>query len=200
MNVVLLSGGSGKRLWPLSNDIRSKQFIKIFQTADGNYESMVQRVYRQLRMADKDVRVTVATSRAQVSSIRNQLGEYVKISVEPCRRDTFPAIALSVAYLHDVLGVNEQEAVVVCPVDPYVETNYFEALKELGARAQASESNLVLMGIEPTYPSEKYGYIIPERKDAVSKVAVFKEKPSESEAIKYISQGALWNGGVFHFV
>ena len=199
MNVVLLSGGSGKRLWPLSNDIRSKQFIKIFQTADGNYESMVQRVYRQLRMADKDVRVTVATSRAQVSSIRNQLGEDVKISVEPCRRDTFPAIALSVAYLHDVLGVNEQEAVVVCPVDPYVETNYFEALKELGARAQASESNLVLMGIEPTYPSEKYGYIIPERKDAVSKVAVFKEKPSESEAIKYISQGALWNGGVFAF-
>lgn len=48
MNIILLSGGSGKRLWPLSNDIRSKQFIKIFKTADG-YESMVQRVYRQIK-------------------------------------------------------------------------------------------------------------------------------------------------------
>ena len=54
MNIILLSGGSGKRLWPLSNDIRSKQFIKIFKTENGDYESMVQRVYRQIRaMAGK---------------------------------------------------------------------------------------------------------------------------------------------------
>ena len=61
MNIILLSGGSGKRLWPLSNDIRSKQFIKIFKTADG-YESMVQRVYRQITEVDKDASVTIATS------------------------------------------------------------------------------------------------------------------------------------------
>lgn len=53
MNIVLLSGGSGKRLWPLSNDIRSKQFIKIFKCPDGSYESMVQRVYRQIKQVDK---------------------------------------------------------------------------------------------------------------------------------------------------
>ena len=64
MNIILLSGGSGKRLWPLSNDIRSKQFIKIFKTADG-YESMVQRVYRQIKEVDADASVTIATSKTQ---------------------------------------------------------------------------------------------------------------------------------------
>lgn len=199
MNIVLLSGGSGKRLWPLSNDTRSKQFIKIFKTDDGGYESMVQRVYRQIRSVDGDADVTIATSKSQVSAIHNQLGENVGISVEPCRRDTFPAIALAAAYLHDVRGVSEEEAVVVCPVDPYVEEDYFEALQRLGEHAAVSEANLVLMGIEPTYPSAKYGYIIPESKDVISKVYVFKEKPTEEKAQEYIDQGALWNGGVFAF-
>ena len=121
MNIVLLSGGSGKRLWPLSNDIRSKQFIKIFKTPEGDYESMVQRIYGQIKSVDPSANITIATSKTQVSAIHNQLGDQVGISVEPCRRDTFAAIALATAYLHDVMGVPEEEAVVVCPVDPYVE-------------------------------------------------------------------------------
>ena len=199
MNIVLLSGGSGKRLWPLSNDTRSKQFIKIFRTDTGDYESMVQRVYRQICAVDATANVTIATSKAQVSAIHNQLGTDVGISVEPCRRDTFPAIALAAAYLHDERGVLETESVVVCPVDPYVEQDYFEALKELGRQAAQSEANLVLMGIEPTYPSAKYGYIIPESKNTVSRVSMFKEKPDEETAKDYIGRGALWNGGVFAF-
>ena len=198
MNIVLLSGGSGKRLWPLSNDIRSKQFIKIFKTENG-YESMVQRVYRQIKKIDTDAKVTIATSKTQVSAIHNQLGDEVGISVEPCRRDTFPAIALATAYLHDVLGVSENEAVVVCPVDPYVEDDYFAALKALGEQADKGEANLVLMGIEPTYPSEKYGYIIPESKDEVSAVSTFKEKPDTKTSESYIAQVALWNCGVFAY-
>ena len=199
MNLVLLSGGSGQRLWPLSNDIRSKQFIKIFHREDGELESMVQRVYRQIKAVDTDATVTIATSKSQVSAIHNQLGEEVGISVEPCRRDTFPAIALAAAYLKDVQGVGEEESVVVCPVDPYVENDYFEALKALGDRAAVSNANLVLMGIEPTYPSEKYGYIIPIGKEQVSKVSMFKEKPTKEVAKDYIAKGALWNGGVFAF-
>ena len=199
MNLVLLSGGSGQRLWPLSNDIRSKQFIKIFHREDGELESMVQRVYRQIKAVDTDATVTIATSKSQVSAIHNQLGEEVGISVEPCRRDTFPAIALAAAYLKDVQGIGEEESVVVCPVDPYVENDYFEALKALGDRATVSSANLVLMGIEPTYPSEKYGYIIPIGKEQVSKVSMFKEKPTEEVAKDYIAKGALWNGGVFAF-
>ena len=199
MNIVLLSGGSGKRLWPLSNDIRSKQFIKIFHRPDGTLESMVQRVYRQILETDPQATVTIATAKSQVSAIHNQLGENVGISVEPCRRDTFPAIALSAAYLKDVRGLGENEPVVVCPVDPYVENDYFEALKKLNDRALVSGANLVLMGIEPTYPSEKYGYIIPTGTEQVSRVSMFKEKPTEAVAREYISKGALWNGGVFAF-
>ncbi len=199
MNIVLLSGGSGKRLWPLSNDVRSKQFIKIFKTPHGSYESMVQRIYRQIKTADKDANITIATSRAQVSAIHNQLGDDIGISVEPCRKDTFPAIVLASAYLTDVRGVNPEESVVVCPVDPYVEDAYFEALKSLGRLAEKGDANLVLMGIEPTYPSEKYGYIIPESNDTVSSVSTFKEKPDMETAKEYIAQGALWNGGVFAY-
>lgn len=199
MNIILLSGGSGKRLWPLSNDIRSKQFIKIFKNPEGQYESMVQRVYSQIRKTDPEANITVATSKTQVSAIHNQLGDAVGVCVEPCRRDTFPAIALATAYLHDRKGVSEEESVVVCPVDPYVEDDYFAALKELGRLAAEGEANLVLMGIEPTYPSEKYGYIIPTDASPVSQVATFKEKPDTQTAREYIRKGALWNGGVFAY-
>ena len=200
MHIVLLSGGSGKRLWPLSNEVRSKQFIPIFKREDGSYESMVQRVFRQIRTVEPEATVTIATSKSQVSSIHNQLGDAVGISVEPCRRDTFPAIALASAYLHDMQGVGLDEAVVVCPVDPFVEDDYFEALKRLSELAQSGTANLTLMGIKPTYPSSKYGYIIPREKDAeVSFVETFKEKPTEEVAAQYIAQGALWNGGVFAY-
>ena len=199
VNIVLLSGGSGKRLWPLSNDIRSKQFIKIFKNENGEYESMVQRVYRQIKKIDSDATVTIATSKTQVSAIHNQLGEDVGISVEPCRRDTFPAIALATAYLVDVMQVDPEESVVVCPVDPYVQEDYFAALKELAIKADKGEANLVLMGIEPTYPSEKYGYIIPESTEQTAMVQTFKEKPTAKVAEEYIAQGALWNGGVFAY-
>lgn len=199
MNIVLLSGGSGKRLWPLSNDIRSKQFIKIFKKEDGTYESMVQRVYRQIKKVDAEAKVTIATSKTQVSSIHNQLGTDVGISIEPCRRDTFPAIVLAASYLVDVMNVDENESVVVCPVDPYVEDDYFEAVQALSLQADKGEANLVLMGMEPTYPSEKYGYIIPASSDDVAMVETFKEKPTAAVAQEYIAQGALWNGGVFAF-
>lgn len=209
MNIVLLSGGSGKRLWPLSNDIRSKQFIKIFRKPEnsvpmgteysGGYESMVQRVYRQIKTADKDATVTIATSKSQVSAIHNQLGEGVGISVEPCRRDTFPAIALATAYLHDMQGVGLDEAVVVCPVDPYVNDDYFAAIQKLWGLAQTGTANLMLMGIDPTYPSEKYGYILPTSTDVVAMVDTFKEKPDAATAQKYIDAGGLWNSGAFAY-
>ena len=199
MNIILLSGGSGKRLWPLSNDIRSKQFIKIFKDKNGKYESMLQNMYRNIRNIDKNAIITIATSKNQVSTIKNQIGEDIGISIEPCRRDTFPAIALATAYLHDVKQVQLDEPVVVCPVDPYVDENYFKALDSLYNLAENSKTNLTLMGIDPTYPSEKYGYIIPENKDKVSKVKMFKEKPTTEVAKQYIEQGALWNGGIFAY-
>ena len=199
MNIVLLSGGSGKRLWPLSNDIRSKQFIKIFRMEDGSYESMVQRMYRMLREVDRDAVITIATSKSQVSSIHNQIGTDVGISVEPCRRDTFPAIALAASYLCHVQGVGMDEPVIVSPIDPYVDSDYFKALSKLSEHVASTDTHLSLMGIEPTYPSEKYGYVIPEDMGEFSPVSAFKEKPDKETAAEYIKQGALWNAGVFGF-
>ncbi len=199
MNIVLLSGGSGKRMWPLSNDIRSKQFIKLFKNDAGEYESMVQRVYRQIKTVDREANITIATSKTQVSAIHNQLGEQVSVCVEPTRRDTFPAIALAAAYLHDELGIDRNEPVVVCPVDPYVDNSYYEAVARMGEAAAKGDKNITLMGVEPTYPSEKYGYIIPKSSKELSDVSEFKEKPDLDTAKKYIKDGALWNGGVFAF-
>lgn len=198
MNIILLSGGSGKRLWPLSNDIQSKQFIRLFKNEDDSYESMLQRVYRQITSVS-DSRITIATSRTQVSAIKNQLGDKVSICIEPCRRDTFPAIALAAEYLHDILKVSRDEVIIVCPVDPYVENSYYECVKSLEEHVKNSDAGLTLMGIEPTYPSDKYGYIIPEDKSEVSKVSCFKEKPDKATAVGYLKQGALWNAGVFAF-
>lgn len=198
MNIILLSGGSGKRLWPLSNGIRSKQFIKLFKNND-EYESMLQRVYRQISMVDTEAKITIATSKSQASAIKNQLGEKVSICVEPCRRDTFPAIVLAASYLYDEMGVGKNETVVVLPVDPYVNNTYYEAIKTLQVLVEQGNANLTLMGIEPTYPSAKYGYIIPENNRNVSKVKEFKEKPVVETAKKYLLQNALWNAGIFAF-
>lgn len=199
MNIILLSGGSGRRLWPLSNDVRSKQFIKLLQSENGEYESMVQRVYRQITEVDAEAKVTIATSKSQVSAIRNQLGDKVSVCVEPCRRDTFPAIALAAAYLHDEIGVDGNECVIVCPVDHYVDNEYFEAVKSLEKCQKEGGANLMLMGIKPTHPSTRYGYIIPKTATVTSAVREFKEKPDKETAEKYIAQGALWNAGVFSF-
>ncbi len=199
MNIILLSGGSGKRLWPLSNDIRSKQFIKLFQNENCEYESMVQRVYRQIQKVDGDANISIATGKSQVSAILNQIGPDTSVCVEPARRDTFPAIALAAAFLYSEKGLSLEDTAVICPVDPFVNDDYFEALKELYEFACNNEANLTLMGVEPTYPSEKYGYIIPDNGEHYSKVVAFKEKPSEEVAKAYISDGALWNCGVFAF-
>ncbi len=199
MNIVLLSGGSGKRLWPLSNEVRSKQFVKIFRSKEKDYQSMVQRVYQQIKEVNPETRILVTTSKTQVSAIHHQLGSEVEVCVEPCRKDTFPAIVLATAYLHDVKHLSEEEVVVVCPIDPYVEKDYFEALEELAVEAKKGKANLVLMGIEPTYPSEKYGYIIPDNTEKISNVKEFREKPDLEKAKTYLLQGALWNGGVFAY-
>ena len=196
MNIVMLSGGSGKRLWPLSNEIRSKQFIKIFRRENGIYESMIQRMYRQLREAFSEADIVVTASRAQIPTLHNQLGENVEICVEPAGKNTFPALALVAAWLKDVRCLKEDEPVLICPVDPYVEEDYYEALRSLWQRANTQEG-LFLLGILPTYPSEKYGYILPAKDCEFGPVDAFWEKPSRDLAQQYISRGALWNGGVF---
>lgn len=205
MKIILLSGGSGKRLWPLSNDARSKQFLKVLTRPDGKKESMIQRVVRQIKSAGLTDDIVVATGASQKDSIENQLGDALSVVIEPCRRDTFPAILLACSYLASK-GTPSDEPVIVMPCDSFTEDKYFEVIAGMAKAVSYEVADLVLMGIEPTYPSEKYGYIVPEAKLSVvgcqlsaMKVKRFTEKPDVETAEKLISEGALWNGGVFAF-
>ncbi|WP_191566674.1 sugar phosphate nucleotidyltransferase [Metabacillus idriensis] len=202
MKLVLLSGGSGKRLWPLSNDTRSKQFLKVLEGANGEKQSMVQRVWGQLETVGLANDSVIATSKMQRDMIHNQVGTEVSLIIEPKRRDTFPAIALAASYLYSVVKTSKDEVIAVLPVDPYVDNAFFEKVKEMEKVLSESNANLALMGVRPTYPSSKYGYIVPKgevKEDEYFTVNHFTEKPSEEKAESLIELNALWNCGVFAF-
>lgn len=201
MKIILLSGGSGKRLWPLSNDARSKQFLRLLTAPDGSKESMIQRVVRQIKSARLTDDIVIATGLNQKDSIENQLGDSISVVTEPCRRDTFPAIMLACAYL-TYQGTSMDEPVIVMPCDSYTDSGYFTALAKMSDAVSDGVADMVLMGIQPTYPSAKYGYIVPESFcDGGNALAVkrFTEKPDVATAEMLIEEGALWNGGVFAF-
>lgn len=219
MQLILLSGGSGKRLWPLSNDARSKQFLPLLASPNGGMESMIQRVVRQIREAKLTNNITFATNAVQRDSIINQLGEDINIVTEPERRDTFPAIALATSYLAKEQKCNDDEVVVIMPCDVYTESKYFATIAKMVEAVENNVADLVLMGITPTYPSEKFGYVVPESvtsKESVTssesvksagsvftndclRVARFTEKPNEEKAKELLKENAFWNGGVFAF-
>ena len=203
MQIILLSGGSGKRLWPLSNSTRSKQFLQVLQDPDGHRESMVQRVVRQLGESSlKTAPVTIATSASQCDFIETQLGAKVDVVTEPERRDTFPAIALAVSYLTSQKGCSRDEVVVVMPCDAFTEARYFETVAEMAALVEQDVADLVLMGIASPHASAEFGYVLPaaaEEGASYSLVERFIEKPTERRAKELIAKGAYWNGGVFAF-
>ena len=201
MKIILLSGGSGKRLWPLSNDARSKQFLRLLTRPDGEPESMIQRVVRQIKDAGLTDDIVVATGINQKDAIESQLGDALSIVTEPCRRDTFPAIVLACSYLASK-GTPADEPVIVMPCDSYTEAQYFKVIGRMAHAVSDGVADLVLMGIRPTYPSAKYGYIVPAEKaegDGAQPVKRFTEKPDVPTAEKLIAEGAFWNGGVFAF-
>jgi len=201
MHIILLSGGAGTRLWPLSNSARSKQFLKLLTSPDGSLESIVQRLFRQLKNVGLNKSVLVSTNATQKDSFLSQIGSNLEIIAEPCRRDTFAAIILACTYLHDVQHLLAEEPIIVMPCDQYVDESYFDCIKQIASQVATGYADLVLMGIKPTYPSTKFGYIMPshEMSGKAFKVDGFKEKPTEIMAEKYIRSNALWNGGVFGF-
>ncbi|ANY67937.1 mannose-1-phosphate guanylyltransferase [Paenibacillus sp. BIHB 4019] len=213
MKLVLLSGGSGKRLWPLSNDARSKQFLKVLENENQEMVSMVQRVWGQINENGLGDSSYIATSQAQIEMMQTQISLDVPLIIEPDRRDTFAAIALAATYLYSHAGVGLDEAVAILPVDPYVESHFFEAVKQLEEVLNRSDAEIALIGVKPTYPSSKYGYIIPEKAASTAAgtampskadgeyvaVSHFREKPTEEIAERLIADNAFWNCGVFAF-
>lgn len=197
-HVVLLSGGSGSRLWPLSNDVRSKQFLKVLRDDSGNHVSMVQRTYAQLRRNLPGADVTVATCASQASMLAEQIGGGFGLVVEPERRDTAPAILLTAAHLAWEQGADQDDAMVVMPIDSFVEDAYYDRLADVADAVRARAAEIVLLGVEPTYPSEKYGYIVPSAPSGSPRqVESFREKPDAETAASLIARGALWNCCVF---
>ncbi|QGQ97219.1 cupin domain-containing protein [Paenibacillus psychroresistens] len=208
MKLVLLSGGSGKRLWPLSNDSRSKQFLKVLENPEGELESMVQRVWRQLAAVDLTDSTYLATNRSQVEMIHNQLDADVPVIVEPERRDTFPAIALAASYLYSMDSVSLDTVVAILPVDSYVDEVYFQTVQQLEQVLHETNANIALIGVVPNYPAEKYGYIVPngpefsvagKSETKYLEVSHFREKPNKEQAELLIQKNSLWNCGVFAF-
>ncbi|WEZ07905.1 sugar phosphate nucleotidyltransferase [Priestia flexa] len=202
MKLVLLSGGSGKRLWPLSNDSRSKQFLKVLEDKESNLQSMVQRVWNQISNVGLAESTVIATGKSQEDMIKSQLDNQAGLIIEPCRRDTFPAIALAASYVYSVKESDLDEVVAILPVDPYVDDAFFSRVKDLETAVQDSGADLALIGVTPTYPSSKYGYIVPTVSQSETDylpVQRFTEKPSEVAASALIQDGALWNCGVFAF-
>jgi mannose-1-phosphate guanylyltransferase len=124
--------------------------------------------------------------------LRRQIGN-IETILEPARRDTFPAVALAAGYLRYVKNLGEDDVFLACPIDPFAEKAYFELLAETYALAASGRFNIGLLGVEPTYPSEKYGYI----RQAGGEVSGFVEKPDAEAAQRMIDEGALWNCGVF---
>ena len=215
MQLVLLSGGSGKRLWPLSNNARSKQFLPLLEKEDsgtcgeracpehgrtGTMESMVQRVVRQIRESDLTDNITIATNASQLDIITNQLGGQVSVVTEPQRRKTFPAIALAASYLSLEKGCPDDEVIVIMPCDPYTGPTYYETIRQMARCVEQDAADLVLMGIKPTFATGKYGYVtLGQKEDGCYLAERFTEKPDLTVAEQLIAQGALWNGGVFAF-
>ena len=202
LQVIMLSGGSGKRLWPMSSDVRSKQFLKLFTDKDGNKQSIVQRVHEQVKEALPGADITIAANTAQQDSIRSHLGDMVDLVIEPERRDTFPAVALASAYLALEKKASVDDTVIVMPVDHYTEVGFYRNLAGLDKIIKEGIADLALIGIKPMIPTSKYGYIVPKKEIPEFNaflVEKFVEKPEEKVAAELIDHGAYWNGGIFAF-
>jgi mannose-1-phosphate guanylyltransferase len=205
LHLILLSGGSGKRLWPLSNGVRAKQFLKLLRADDGSMESMAQRVCRQLTGTQGIAwdSVTVVAGAAQKDQLSMQLPKSIDIIIEPERRDTFPAISYAVSQLFDRGSIARDDAIAVIPVDPFVEPQFFDRIALIESEIATTGADIVLLGNKPFEATEKFGYIIvKEEADKAAgceslPVVGFKEKPQALEAQELIKNGALWNCGVF---
>jgi mannose-1-phosphate guanylyltransferase/mannose-6-phosphate isomerase len=197
---LLLLGGAGTRLWPLSTEQRPKQFLKLFDD-----RSLFQVTLERLRAAQCE-HVVILTNAALTPHIRADLAELSvpspHVIVEPVRRDSGPAIAAGVAYALERWG---GEAIVAAlPSDHLIRTDAQFAAALRNATAVARSGHLVTFGVPPTYPATTYGYI--ERGRALSAeaaafaVAAFHEKPDADKAETYLRSGRHdWNSGMFVF-
>ncbi len=200
MKVLILSGGSGTRLWPLSRENFPKQFMRIF-SEHSLFQETVKRALKITGAHD----VYVITGERYEWIIRNELEEIeargVNVITEPAGRNTAPAIALGIKKLIED-GVSEEEHVIVLPSDHLIKDTGSFAEAVLKGREATRRGYITLFGEIPSYPETGYGYIRfgNEIEKGVFEVEEFKEKPDYETASKYIKEGNyLWNCGIFLF-
>ena len=199
VHAVLLSGGGGTRLWPVSTETRPKQFLRLFGELS-LFQLTLERV-RDCGIADIHV-VTNAAYAHDVQSQAQERGISVSLILEPMRRDSAPAIAAGLATLKAEYG--SDAVAVVLPCDHLIPNHsaFGDALRDAVAAARAG--SLVTFGIKPTSPSTEYGYIrqgaaLPIASD-VFRAAAFREKPDLATAKDYLASGEYhWNSGMFVF-
>ena len=196
IQVVILAGGSGERLWPLSSAQHPKQCIPFI-----NGYSLLEKTIERIALLRKKVSLTlsIVTSAAQHELIQGLVGDTVDtFYVEPCGNNTAPAVLLANTA---IMQQNPEAIVVYLPADHFIPDAEQFAQTLYAALEYASEyDRLVLLGIRPTHPATGYGYIEVENDDRTDckKIKKFHEKPQLEVAQDYVAQGTMfWNLGIF---
>lgn len=193
---VILAGGSGSRLWPLSRTSTPKQFLKLF-----NDNTLLQETLLRIKAIDINecIIITNENHRFMVRDQAETIISHVEIILEPVSRNTAPAIALAAFH---ALKNNDDPILLILAADHYIEDQ--QAFKQaiMNALESAKQDHLVTFGIVPTAPETGYGYIKTgaELANGSFEVANFVEKPDFENAVKYLaSKEYLWNSGMFIF-
>lgn len=199
MKIIILAGGGGTRLFPLSRDCYPKQFLHVI----GDKSLLAQTIERFLGLVEaKDI--IIVTNERYIFHVQAELkainAQESHIITEPMGKNTAPAIALAQSYCQDVLQCDDDEILFVSPSDHLIKP--IDAFQDLIRNAQdVAKDNIVTLGIKPTKPEIGYGYIEAEKNNNLAKKVIsFKEKPDLVTAKEYITSGNYyWNGGMFMF-
>lgn len=196
---ILMAGGDGHRMWPLSRQLRPKQLLTL-----GTEQTLVEQTVERALLVAPSSNVWVSTTAQHVDALRKNVGNRVgNFVIEPGLRNTAPAILLSCLELYD----QEPNAVAIfLPADAFIpkrDWKKFATCIEFAADYAHQHEDIVLLGVEPTYPATGYGYIeydkhTARRATAPYPVTRFREKPSYEAAQQFIEDGdKLWNIGIF---